>query len=126
MSYVRGVGVDENAFDRGPDDWTPAAASGDVPLGEPVAGDAAGTPVVLVRGASGVRALHDRCSHRGCSLAGGALHGDVIECTCHGSLFRLDDGGIERGPASSPQPVFDVREREGNVEVRLRPGQMPS
>jgi nitrite reductase/ring-hydroxylating ferredoxin subunit len=74
---------------------------------------------MLVRSGSRIRALHDRCSHRGCSLAEGDLDGDVIECGCHGSRFRLDDGAIERGPATTPQPVLDVREAGGSIEVRL-------
>ena len=120
LSFARGVGVDQNAFDPGPADWTDVLAASGVTEGAPVGADAGGTPVVLVRGAGGVRALHDRCSHRGCSLAEGTLDGDVIECGCHGSRFRLDDGGIERGPASSPQPAYDVRERDGRIEIRRR------
>lgn len=53
-------------------------------------------------------------------MSGGILDGDVIECACHGSCFRLDDGAIVRGSATSPEPAFDVRERDGRIEVRRR------
>jgi nitrite reductase/ring-hydroxylating ferredoxin subunit/uncharacterized membrane protein len=120
LSFAHGVGVDQTAFDAGSADWAPALAAADAREGEAAVGDAAGTPVLVVRSAGRLRAIHDRCSHRGCSLAEGTLDGDVVECACHGSRFRLADGGIERGPASSPQPAFDIREREGRIEVRRR------
>jgi nitrite reductase/ring-hydroxylating ferredoxin subunit/uncharacterized membrane protein len=122
LTYARGVAVDQTVFDAGPDEWTEAIAASGLGEGRPVSVVVGETPVLLVRADGRVRALHDRCSHRGCSLAEGTLDGDVIECACHGSRFRLDDGGIERGPAFSPQPAFETRERDGRVEVRLRVG----
>jgi nitrite reductase/ring-hydroxylating ferredoxin subunit len=65
-------------------------------------------------------AVHDRCSHRGCSLSDGTLDGDTIQCACHGSRFSLRDGHVERGPASAPQPAFDARERDGRIELRRK------
>jgi len=121
MSYVQGVGVDQTTFDPGPGDWTTALEDGaSLREGEPQRVVADDTPVLLVRSGGRVRALHDRCSHRGCSLATGDLDGDVIECTCHGSRFSLDDGTVQRGPATADQPAFEVREADGRVEVRLR------
>ena len=119
LSLERGVGVAQTAFDPGPQNWTAAMAAADLADGTPTAVEVGDTPVLLVRAAGTVRALHDRCSHRGCSLAEGTLDGEVIECGCHGSRFALADGTIERGPATVPQPAFDVREREGQIEVRL-------
>ena len=56
-------------------------------------------------------------SHRGCSLHEGQLHDDTVTCPCHGSTFRLD-GSVAKGPATAPQPTFDVRTSEGKVEIR--------
>ncbi len=121
MSYAQGVGVDQTVFDTGPGDWTAALPAAELVDGSPVAVVVGETPVLLVRARGAVRALHDRCSHRGCSLAGGTIDGEIVECPCHGSRFRLDDGAVERGPATAPQPAFEVREHGGQVEVRLRP-----
>jgi nitrite reductase/ring-hydroxylating ferredoxin subunit/uncharacterized membrane protein len=121
MSLAQGVGVDQTTFDPGPSEWTTALPAAELRDGEPFAVQVGDTPVLLVRTAAGLRAVHDRCSHRGCSLADGRIDGDVVECVCHGSRFRLADGGIERGPATGPQPAFEVREREGRVEIKLRP-----
>jgi nitrite reductase/ring-hydroxylating ferredoxin subunit len=118
MSFAQGVGPNQTVFDPGPDDWTEVDTSGledNKPTGV-VAGD---TPVLLVRHRGHVHALHDRCSHRGCPLSDGELDGEVIECQCHGSRFRLKDGTVERGPATAPQPVYEVRESGGRTEIRL-------
>jgi len=48
----------------------------------------------------------------------GDLIGDCIECPLHGTLIRLEDGSLERGPSTYPQPVFEAREHNGRVEVR--------
>lgn len=116
----RGVAVNQTAHDRGPADWTavaPAAApAGERPL-RVLAGD---TPVLLVRDGDSIHAIHDRCSHRGCSLASGRVDGHVVSCRCHGSRFDLRDGTVIAGPASYTQPVFEVRGPADRLEVRLR------
>ena len=120
MSFIQGVGPNQTAFDPGPGDWTDAGESAAVSTGEPrsvVVGD---TPVMLLRHANGLYAIHDRCSHRGCPLSDGEIDGDAVVCFCHGSRFRLEDGAVERGPATAPQPVFETRESDGRIEVRLR------
>jgi nitrite reductase/ring-hydroxylating ferredoxin subunit len=119
MSFTQGVGPNQTAFDEGPDDWTAAADSSDVPDGELKSVVVGETPVLLLRHGHEVHALHDRCSHRGCSLSGGEVRGQVIECPCHGSRFSLGDGSVERGPATAAQPVYEVRESDGKIEIRL-------
>ena len=121
LSYAAGVGVDQTVFDPGPLEW--ASAGPDAPLTERqatrvVAGD---TPVLLFRDGDATYAIHDRCSHRGCSLAEGEVDGQDIICACHGSRFDLRTGAVKRGPATAPQPAFEVREHGGVREVRRRP-----
>jgi nitrite reductase/ring-hydroxylating ferredoxin subunit/uncharacterized membrane protein len=121
MSFVQGVGPNQTVFDKGPDDWTEAAKSSDLEDGKPHAVVVDDTPVLLLRHGHGLHALHDRCSHRGCSLAElGKLDGETIECGCHGSRFSLHDGSLERGPATVGQPAYDVREQDGTVEIKLQ------
>jgi nitrite reductase/ring-hydroxylating ferredoxin subunit len=78
------------------------------------------TPVFLFRDGDEVYAIHDRCSHRGCSLADGTVEGRTVECPCHGSRFDLADGSLKRGPATAAQPAYETREQDGRVEIRLR------
>src|SRR4051812_14424701 len=120
MSFTKGVGPNQTAFDPGPDDWTRAVASDELAADEPKTVVVEETPVLLVRHRKHVHALHDRCSHRGCSLGElGELDGETIECGCHGSRFSLRDGSVERGPATAPQPSYEVREQGGQVEIKL-------
>jgi nitrite reductase/ring-hydroxylating ferredoxin subunit len=118
MSFRRGTGVNETAFDEGPGEWT-AVDAGELQDNEPKSARAGDTPVFLLRHRGHLHAMHDRCSHRGCSLAGGEIEGESVTCPCHGSRFSVRDGSVERGPATAPQPVFEVREGVSGVEVRL-------
>jgi nitrite reductase/ring-hydroxylating ferredoxin subunit/uncharacterized membrane protein len=120
MSYTRGVGPNQTAFDPGPEEWTTVGQGSDLRDGEPKAVVAGETPVLLLRHDDGIHAVHDRCSHRGCSLSEGEIEGHVITCGCHGSQFDVRDGSVLRGPATAGQPVLDARETDGRIEVRLR------
>jgi nitrite reductase/ring-hydroxylating ferredoxin subunit len=62
-------------------------------------------------------ALANRCSHAGWPIDEGEIADGCIMCPHHGSMFRLRDGTVVRGPAASPQPRYGVRERDGRVEV---------
>ncbi len=118
LSFGKGVGVNQTAFEDAPSEWTPVLDEAELDDGKLVGAQADGLGVLLVRKADRVSALADRCSHRGCSLHEGKLNGDeTITCPCHGSTFRLD-GSIVKGPATSTQPSFAVRIREGKVEIR--------
>ena len=121
LSFRRGVGVNQTAFEDGPGDWTAVLDEADLRDEELTVGQADGVAVLLVRTNERVYALVDRCSHRGCPLHEGELKDDAVICPCHGSTFRLD-GTIVKGPATAPQPSFDVRSRQGKIEIRQARG----
>jgi Ferredoxin subunits of nitrite reductase and ring-hydroxylating dioxygenases len=75
--------------------------------------------VLMVRRNGTLHAIGNTCSHAGGPLNEGKLEGDVIECPWHGSKFCVRDGNVKSGPATFPQPLFDVRESGGTVEVSL-------
>jgi nitrite reductase/ring-hydroxylating ferredoxin subunit/uncharacterized membrane protein len=118
LSFTKGVGPEQTVFDPGPEDWTVAADASQVPDGRPTRIVVDETPVMLLREGESFYALHDRCSHRGCSLADGAVEGDAIVCACHGSRFDRRDGSVLQGPATAPQPAFQARVRDDRVELR--------
>jgi nitrite reductase/ring-hydroxylating ferredoxin subunit/uncharacterized membrane protein len=120
LSFRRGVGVSQAAFEQLPTKWTAVLDDDELEEGTLGHASANGAGVLLVRQGRKVHALADRCSHRGCSLHEGELDGDVVICPCHGSTFRLD-GSVVRGPATAPQPALEARVRTGKVEVRLPP-----
>jgi len=123
LAYARAVGVNATAFGPALDDWTDAGPADELRDGEPVCRHVDGVAVLLVRDGATVRALADRCSHRGGPLHQGAIEGGCVTCPLHGSRFRLVDGSVERGPSPYPQPSYAVREHEGRVEVRSAHGQ---
>jgi nitrite reductase/ring-hydroxylating ferredoxin subunit/uncharacterized membrane protein len=119
LSFGRGVGVNQTAFEALPAEWTQAARFEELADGALTGAEVDGTAVVLARSGDAAYALVDRCSHRGCSLHEGKLENETIICPCHGSTFRLD-GSIVKGPATAPQPALEVRISDGTVEVRRR------
>lgn len=119
LSYARGVGVDNTAFEPEIPEWVDVAASTEVQAGRLTGVTAEDTPVLLTRDADGTpRALADRCTHRGGPLHEGRVEDGCVRCPWHDSLFDLRSGTVVMGPASRPQPVLDVTERDGRVLVR--------
>ena len=76
-------------------------------------------PVLAVRDGRQVHVLADRCSHMSGPLSDGDLGDGCVTCPWHGSIFRLSDGKVMRGPATAPQPLFETRVTDGMLEVRL-------
>ena len=65
-----------------------------------------------------VHALANRCTHRGGPLHEGEVADGQVTCPWHGSRFELSTGSVCAGPAASPQPLYEARAREGQIEVR--------
>ncbi|GAA3605204.1 Rieske (2Fe-2S) protein [Nonomuraea rosea] len=40
------------------------------------------------------------CTHQGCTVA--SVSNGTINCPCHGSKFKIEDGSVADGPASEP------------------------
>jgi nitrite reductase/ring-hydroxylating ferredoxin subunit/uncharacterized membrane protein len=120
LTLRRGIGPDQTVFDPGPDDWELATDEARLVPGRPLRVVVGDTPVLLLDAGEVTYAIHDRCSHRGCALSEGEVEGHEIVCGCHFSRFDLRDGSVVRGPATAPQPAFDVRRQDGVVQVRRR------
>jgi nitrite reductase/ring-hydroxylating ferredoxin subunit len=104
-------------------DWLTTVDVDGLPEGKAVRVEVAGTSVMLVRDASdSVLAVAARCTHQGAPLDRGTLdlrHTDpTVTCPAHGSTFSLVDGRVHRGPATQAVQAFQVRLRDGKVELR--------
>lgn len=119
LAFGRGVGVDAAVFEHAPADWTRVADEGSLKEDQPLLGKAGDAEIVLIRHDGVIRALADRCTHRGGPLHEGEVDGGTISCPWHGSIFTVVDGSVVRGPATAPQPCYEVRIRKGAVEVRV-------
>jgi phenylpropionate dioxygenase-like ring-hydroxylating dioxygenase large terminal subunit len=79
--------------------------------GSYLARDAAGVPVVVIRGNDGeVRAFRNACRHRGTSLVSGEGCARSFSCPYHGWLYRLD-GSLRHVPDEYGFPGLDKATR---------------
>jgi nitrite reductase/ring-hydroxylating ferredoxin subunit/uncharacterized membrane protein len=119
LVYALGVGVDTTAFQHSPEEWTYAAPESEIEVGKLTMGAVNGVPLVLTRLAGDkIVAYADRCTHRGGPLHEHELVDGCLTCPWHGSAFSVEDGSIVHGPATRPQPAFEVRVHNERVEVR--------
>jgi nitrite reductase/ring-hydroxylating ferredoxin subunit/uncharacterized membrane protein len=118
--FKHGYMVNFNAFSKGKraKEFTAVAPVSDVPEGTPTKVMFGSTAVMLVRRGDAVHALKDTCSHAGGPLSGGELKGDTITCPWHYSTFRLADGSVVHGPASSRQVSYAARVNGDQVELQ--------
>jgi nitrite reductase/ring-hydroxylating ferredoxin subunit/uncharacterized membrane protein len=122
LVYGEQIGVDHTATadQDQPKEYTAVLAEGDLVEEKPTKVVADGVSVVLVKRGNTIHALRETCTHLGGPLSEGTLEGDSIRCPWHGSRFCLTDGRVLDGPAVFPERLFDVRVREGQIEVRAR------
>ncbi len=99
--------------------WHHLMAATDAVEGKPVRRLLGEVPVVAIRIDGTVHVLADRCSHMSGPLSDGELADGCLTCPWHGSVFRVAGGTVVRGPATAPQPAFEVRETDGAIQVCL-------
>ena len=94
---------------RYPVPFCPSAALADA--GSFVARDAAGIPILAVRGLDGkVRAFRNACRHRGTEIANGSGCAKSFVCRYHGWTYALD-GSLRHVPDEYGFPGLDKSER---------------
>ncbi len=120
LSYRNGVNVDRHAWEHPSDDWEDVAAVVDLEDGKPTKVSVGHDEVLLVKQDGDILAIHDVCAHMGGPLHEGELSNGCVTCPWHGSVFRLADGAVVHGPATGPQPAYDVRVSGGRVALRRR------
>lgn len=116
------IGVDHTATaSQGkPEKFTVVMAESDLKDRTPVRVDVEDAAVLLVRIGDEIHAITNTCTHLGGPLNEGKLEGDTIRCPWHGSRFCVADGKVVEAPATFDERVFDVRVRNGQIEVRAR------
>ncbi|MCU1401223.1 MAG: iron-sulfur protein [Acidimicrobiales bacterium] len=122
LTLVQGVGVNHTFLEESSQDWK-AVVDADQLEDATAKVVADGDVDVVVYGSSGWQlAVSKRCTHAGGPLDEGTFEGSgpnvCVVCPWHGSTFRMRDGSVVHGPATVPQPAYDVRVHEGKVEIR--------
>lgn len=104
--------------------WHDLCALEELPDGWPVHRSLGYIDLFVLRLGDEVRVLSDTCSHLAGPLHQGRVtrvHDEIcVVCPWHGSTFRVDDGSVVDGPATSRQPAFDTRISETGI-VQIRP-----
>jgi nitrite reductase/ring-hydroxylating ferredoxin subunit len=119
LVYRKRLGVDHAPREEW-DHFVAVLPEADLRESSPRRVEVRGVAVVLVRRAGRTYALADRCAHLGGPLSEGEVDESGIRCPWHGSRFGLDDGRVLEGPSTFPQPCFETRGRDGQIEVRAR------
>ena len=113
-SEARFIAERDEVLRRVPTAFCPSAAL--TKPGAYVAREAAGTPLLVVRGADGeVRAFRNACRHRGAQLACGQGREASFVCPYHGWTYGLD-GALRHVPHEHGFPDLDKASR-GLVQV---------
>lgn len=120
MVFTKGTGVNHTAWEAAGEDYEAVLPVESVEENKLYRVTAAGVPVVLLRQGLQFYALSATCPHAGGPLDEGPLDGDVVECPWHGSRFCMRDGRVLTGPATVNAPRYDVRVRDGQVEVKRK------
>jgi nitrite reductase/ring-hydroxylating ferredoxin subunit/uncharacterized membrane protein len=120
LVYREQIGVDHTATSiEYPEDFVAVLPENELAENQMRCVKASEVPVLLVRKNGEIYALTNTCSHLGGPLCEGDLLDDGnVRCPWHGSVFSLKDGNVVDGPATAPQPKFDVRVNNGQIEVR--------
>jgi nitrite reductase/ring-hydroxylating ferredoxin subunit/uncharacterized membrane protein len=101
--------------------WHAVGPVKDLPVGRAVRREVDDVQVMVVRvDEDTVRVLAERCSHLAGPLSEGEIADGCVRCPWHGSVFRLEDGWNVEGPATAPQPAFDTRVVDGQLEIKPR------
>jgi nitrite reductase/ring-hydroxylating ferredoxin subunit/uncharacterized membrane protein len=125
LSLVRGIGVNHTMMQDPASEWTTVASSDDLVEATPLRVELGDVAVLLYRSGGTPYAISNTCTHAGGPLNEGAFddtspEGPCVTCPWHQSVFRLADGTVVHGPATVPEPSYEVRTVDDKLEVRAR------
>jgi len=66
--------------------------------------------IAIARTGKGFVAFDDRCTHRGASLADGAMICETVQCPWHGSQFEVNEGAVQAGPAKEQIRTYTLKQ----------------
>jgi nitrite reductase/ring-hydroxylating ferredoxin subunit/uncharacterized membrane protein len=119
LAYRYKVGVSKIPEPTAAGKWYPTISDQDLPEMTPKRVDVEGSPILLYRLHGRVYAIGAVCGHDGGHLEEGTFEGYCVTCPLHQSVYDLRDGSVVHGPTTYVEPQYEVRVRDGKLEVRL-------
>jgi nitrite reductase/ring-hydroxylating ferredoxin subunit/uncharacterized membrane protein len=119
LAYRYKIGVSKILKPTEPGKWYPSIQDQDLPEMTPKRVEVEGAPVLLYRYQGRIYAIGAVCGHDGGPLDEGTFEGYCVTCPLHQSVYDLRDGSVVHGPTTYAEPQYEVRLREGRLEVRL-------
>jgi phenylpropionate dioxygenase-like ring-hydroxylating dioxygenase large terminal subunit len=105
--------------------WHPVGPLNEIPIEQLIAKIVSDIPVVIVRTATTVTALRDRCAHRFAPLSLGKVVNGTVQCPYHGLRFGLHGGcvfnphGDGAIPSQAKVTAYPVEQRDGEVFIGI-------
>jgi nitrite reductase/ring-hydroxylating ferredoxin subunit/uncharacterized membrane protein len=132
LSYRNQIGVDHRYANAGKwkqrelESWErPACNQSELGEGQMMLVRVGRERVVIGKCPEGIAAFSDHCTHKGGSLADGAMVGCTVQCPWHGSQFDVHTGRVVAGPANTKVDVYETEVRAGEVYVRPKRAEQP-
>lgn len=101
-------------------DFVRVGSTSDVPEGKMKNVIVGGLQVLVANVKGKYYAIGDVCTHFGGPLDQGTLNGQEVQCPWHGSHFDVTNGQVKKGPATKPEPVYEVKLEQNNILVRAK------
>ena len=96
--------------------WNEVLSASELPVGESAEVAIGEDRILLHRSAeTEVHAFSAVCTHQGCAVA---PEPERFACPCHGSVFNLETGAPEGGPAREPLPSYPAEINGEMIRVR--------
>lgn len=99
--------------------WTDIGSAAELSDTTHLLADAEGYRVRVTRIGGTLYAFEDRCTHDDSPFDDAPIEDCEIICPRHGARFSLRTGEVLSPPAYEPLRIFEVRESDGRVEVRV-------
>lgn len=81
----------------------------DVPEGDLIKVKVGNDPIALYKLGGKLYATTNICTHEQCEIdENHMMHGEEVECTCHGSQFNVKTGANVLPPAAEPLKTYAV------------------
>ena len=84
------------------------AEVGDVEPGQMLMVEVKSEQILLANVDGEIFAVNGVCTHARCSLLGGSLEGNLVECPCHIAFFDVKTGAVISGPAMEAIESYPV------------------